>query len=163
MWTRSILGQVDLSCVDETWNAQRISEVANDPSIHPWVCGSTEEPLSFVEAVKDRNNVFLFGDHGGFCFRNMDGQVFDAHSMVLPSGRGEWALNAAEEALDWVFIRTQAQEVTMSVPKGNLAVRALVKRLNALFLGTIEDGWHFRGKTVPVDVYSVMKVDWICR
>lgn len=149
--------------IAEIWDAKRIGEVANDPSVYPWVCGETTGPLDFTEAVKDRNSIFLFGEHGGFVFRNMNGAVFDAHSMVLPSGRGRWALSAAEQALYWMFERTSAQEVTMSVPRGNLPVRALVRRLGALFRGTIENGWYLKGDPVSVDVYSMMKEDWLCQ
>ena len=152
-----------LSFVSETWDYKRIAQVANHPSVFPWICGKSTDRACFFEAVNDRNNIFLFGEHGGFLFRNMNGRVFDAHSMVLPEGRGFWALQAAEAALDWIFDKTSAQEVTMSVPHGNLAVRALVKRLGAKMRGKIENGWHLKGKTVDVDVYSMMKEDWKCR
>lgn len=149
--------------MSETWDAERIAEAANHPAIFPWICGRQTEPANFVEQVKDRNNIFLFGEFGGFYFRNLDGRIFDAHSMVLPEGRGHWAMTAAESALTWIFKNTNAQEVTMSVPKGNLAVRALVKRLGATFRGKIEGGWHLKGKDVDIDVYSMMKEDWLCR
>lgn len=149
--------------MNEIWDADRIERIANDPSVYPWICGRKTEPFDFKEMVKDRNNIFLFGEFGGFYFRNMDGRVFDAHSMVLPEGRGHWASQAAESALNWIFAHTNAQEVTMSVPKGNLPVRALVRLLGAEFRGTIENGWHLRGKDVPVDVYSILKDGWKCR
>lgn len=149
--------------ISETWDFIRLAEVANDPDVFPWICGDREEPFDFVEAVNDRNNIFLFGEFGGFYFRNVNGVVFDAHSMILPEGRGYWALCAAEAALDWVFSKTNAHEVTMSVPKGNIAVRALVKRLGAKRRGEIQDGWHLKGKQVSIDVYSMTKEDWKCR
>lgn len=149
--------------MQETWDHARIAEVANHPSVFPWVCGSQTAPFDFVESVKDRNNIFLFGEHGGFCFKNLDGQVFDAHSIILPEGRGEWAMRAAECALAWMFTKTNAQEITMSVPKGNIAVRALVKNLKAKYRATIPDGWHLKGKDVPLDIYSMTKEDWRCR
>lgn len=147
----------------EIWDAVRIAQVANDPSVFPWICGERTEPLDFTELVKDRNNVFLFGEYGGFYFRNMDGKVFDAHSMVLPEGRGHWALTMAEQSLNWMFTHTSAEEITMAVPKGNLPVRALVRRLGADLRGTIPNGWNFKGRDVPVDVYSILKVEWLCR
>lgn len=151
-----------MSCVRETWDYTRIAEVANHPSVHPWI-GGNGESASFFEAVNDRNNIFLFGEYGGFFFRNMNGTVFDAHSMVLPDGRGFWAMQAAESALDWMFNNTNAREIMMSCPRGNIAVRALVKRLGAKFRDRIKDGWQLKGKTVDVDVYSMTKEDWKCR
>jgi hypothetical protein len=149
--------------ISETWDYTEIAEVANHPAVFPWICGRRGVSFDFVGAVKDRNNIFLFGEFGGFYFRNLNGRVFDAHSMVLPGGRGFWALQAAEAALDWMFSRTDAQEIMMSVPKGNLAVRALVKKLGAKLRGTIPNGWVLNGKEVAVDVYSMMKEDWKCR
>lgn len=147
----------------ETWDYIRIAEVANHPSVHPWIGGKSGEEATFFEAVNDRNNIFLFGEYGGFYFRNMTGTVFDAHSMVLPEGRGFWALQAAESALDWMFNNTNAREILMSCPRGNIAVRALVKRLGAKFRDCIKDGWQLKGRTVDVDVYSMTKEDWKCR
>lgn len=161
----STLEQVDLSLgslLEETWDYTRIAEVANHPSVQPWV-NQDSGSLSFFDAVNDRNNIFLFGAYGGFYFRNMNGRVFDAHSMILPEGRGFWALQAAENALDWMFNKTNAQEITMSVPYGNIAVRALVKRLGASLRGKIKDGWKLKGKNVDIDVYSLTKEDWKCR
>lgn len=146
--------------IAETWDYTRIAEVANHPAIQPWVGGGS---LCFLDAVNDRNNIFLFGEHGGFVFRNVNGRIFDAHSMVLPKGRGSWAMQAADAALNWIFGRTNAQEITMSVPHGNIAVRALVKRLGAEKRGTIPDGWALKGKNVDIDVYSILKEEWLCR
>lgn len=149
--------------IKETWDYTRIAEVANHPSVFPWICGKRNVSLCFIDSVKDRNNIFLFGEHGGFLVRNMNGVVFDAHSMILPEGRGMWAIEAARDSLDWMFKNTNAQEIMMSVPKGNIAVRALVKNLGATFRGKIEDGWHLFGRDVPVDVYAITKEDWTCR
>lgn len=149
--------------IRETWDADRIAEIANHPSVFPWICGNSQGALNFSNTVRDRNNIFLFGQHGGFMFRNINGQIFDAHSMILPEGRGYWAMQAAESALQWMFTNTSAQEITMPVPKGNIAVRALVKKLGAKMRGTIEDGWFLKGKEVPIDVYSMTKEDWKCR
>lgn len=149
--------------IEETWDYTRIAEVANDPSVYPWINGRLNVPLCFIDAVNDRNNIFLFGEHGGFYFRNVNGQVFDAHSMVLPEGRGQWVIEAAEAALKWMFTRTNAQEITMPVPKGNLAVRALVRHLGATYRGKIQNGWHLKGRDVDIDVYSMTKDEWKCR
>src|SRR6185312_10059007 len=102
------------------------------------------------------------GEYGGFLFWRVEPGIYDAHSAVLPEGRGPWAIKAACKALDIMF-EGDALEIMMVCPKGNIAVLTLVRMLKAKFRGTIEDGWWRDGKAIPADVYSMTRDDWICR
>lgn len=145
--------------IERQKSAVLVNEIINHPSVHPWVCGPITGPLDVAESIEDGSYIALFGAHGGFLFWNVGFGIYDAHSAVLPDGRGKWALDAAREALKWMFANG-ALEIMMSVPKGNIAVRALVRTLKAKFRGTIEDGWMRDGRPIPVDVYSMTKADF---
>lgn len=146
--------------IERQRSAVFVNEVINHPSVHPWVCGPIDGPLDVTESIGDGSYTALFGEHGGFLFWRMGCGIYDAHSAVLPEGRGKWALDAAKDALAWMFEREGALEIMMSVPKGNIAVRALVRRLKAKFRGSIENGWCIGGQMVPVDVYSLTRADY---
>ncbi len=79
--------------------------------------------------------------------------------MVLPDGRGRWAIKAARASLKTMF-DDGATEIMMAVPHGNVAVRALVRILRANFRGTIENGWWRDGHPIPSDIFSLTKSDW---
>ena len=139
-----------------------VNAVINDPSVRPWICGPLEGPIDLEPLIEANKVLALFGIYGGFLFYHIRDGVYDAHSAVLPQGRGRWALKAARAALDWVFDHG-ATEVMMCVPQGNEAVRGLVRLLKAKKRGVIEDGWWLANRLVPIDVYSVLKDDWQCR
>lgn len=138
----------------------RANDLINHPSIYPWVCGPMMGPLDIAPAILTGNYVALLGEHGGFLFYHISEKIYDAHSAVLPSGRGKWALRAAKDALWWMFEREKAREIMMTVPQGNIAVRALVKIVKAKFRGRLEDGWFRDGEPIPADIYSLIKEDW---
>lgn len=146
--------------IERQISASLVNKIVNDPSVLPWVCGPVEGPLDLTEAIESGNYIALFGEYGGFLFWKVSDGIYDAHSAVLPEGRGKWALRAAHQALSWMFGEGAAAEIMMTVPKGNLAVRTLVRVLKAKPLGKIENGWWLDGKSVDADVFSLTKADW---
>lgn len=145
--------------IERQTSAQKVNQVVNHPSVYPWVCGPVSGPLDLSQAIESGDYIALFGEHGGFLFWKVAPGIYDAHSAVLPEGRGRWALDAAREALRQMFA-SDAQEILMAVPKGNLAVRALVRVLKAQFRGTIDNGWWNEGRPIPADIYSLIKSDF---
>lgn len=140
-------------------SAERINEIVNHPSVYPWVCGPFTGPLDLTKPIEDGSYVALFGEYGGFLFWRLGSGVYDAHSAVLPEGRGRWAIRAAKAALETMFAG-DAVEIMMAAPKGNLAVLSLIRVLKAKFRGTVEGGWWIDGKPVASDVYSLTKTDF---
>jgi hypothetical protein len=140
-------------------SAAVINEIVNHPSIYPWVSGPVNGPLDLSKLIESGDYVALFGEHGGFLFYRVADVVYDAHSAVLPDGRGRWAIRAAHEALRMMF-ETDAEEILMAAPKGNLAVLSLIRSLKAKYLGTIDGGWWLKGEPVPSDIYSLTKTDY---
>lgn len=141
------------------FDADYINRIANDPSIYPWVRGPVDGPIDVSPIINNENNIAMMGEHGGVVFLFVSVGVYDGHSLVLPSGRGRWVLKAARESLNWIFTH-YAKEVLMTVPEGNVAVRALVKCLKAKFKYREEAIWWRDGKKVPADIYSLTKEDW---
>lgn len=145
-------------------SAERVNDIVNDPSIHPWVAGPITGPLDLSVPIESGAYIALIGEYGGFMFWQVAPGIYDAHSVVLPDGRGRWAIRAAKEALRWMFGTEGALEIMMAAPRGNLAVLSLIRVLKAKFLGTVEDGWWRDGKPIDADIYSLTKADFeLCR
>lgn len=148
--------------IDRQMSAEFVNRVVNDPSVYPWVCGPAEGiPLDLTDYIKDGRYIALMGEHGGFLFWLIQDGIYDAHSAVLPDGRGLWAVLAAQHALRMMFNDYDANEIMMACPKGNVAVKALVRCLKAKPRGKIENGWWLNGKPVASDIYSMTKEDWL--
>lgn len=72
-----------------------VNGFANHPDIRPHVGG--EGYLDLTGVVREPN-VFLFGEHGGFCLSWSAPETYEVHTLIVPEGRGEWAFKAAEES-----------------------------------------------------------------
>lgn len=88
--------------LSRTVDAERVNALANHPSIRPHIGGDGVSAIDLSVAVADPRNVFLLGEHGGFCFCRSAPGAFEVHTFVMPSGRGGWAAEAALEARAWM-------------------------------------------------------------
>jgi hypothetical protein len=146
--------------IERQFDANAVNRIVNHPSVYPWICGPLEgHQLDLTGPIGDGTYIALFGEYGGFLFFKVSEGIYDAHSAVLPEGRGKWAFNAAHEALRLMFAGG-ALEIMMAAPKGNLPVRALIRSLKAKHRGKIEGGWTIKGQPVDSDIYSLTKMDY---
>jgi hypothetical protein len=84
--------------IRRTFDAARVNELVNHPTIRPHVGGDPETELDLTAAVVSRDNVFLLGDHGGFAFIWTAPGTYEVHTFILPEGRGQEALTLAMAA-----------------------------------------------------------------
>jgi hypothetical protein len=147
--------------IERVFDAMRLNEIINHPSVHPWVCGMTQGYLDMTPAVQDKRNVLLQGEYGAIIFDCRQPGLYEAHSQCLPEGRGAWMARFTLMALHWMFTKTDCMEVLTRVPKGNLAARALTKASGLSYRFTNPHGWAFNGKVVSADVFGLTVQDWI--
>jgi hypothetical protein len=88
--------------IQRCFDAGRINDLVNDPSIRPHIGGDPDAPLDLTAAVNDRMNVFLLGEHGGFAFTWSAPRTYEVHTFILPEGRGPEALELALTARGWM-------------------------------------------------------------
>lgn len=149
--------------IERATDAIRFNEIVNHPDVLPHVCGPLEGPLDFTPLVQDRNNVVLMGEHGAIMFHCHQRGLYEAHTQVVPEGRGRWALAFAREALRWMFIRTDAMEIITRVAVGNLAALALTRACHFQPVVTMKGGWPVKGGAVDCGVHNLLIQDWIGR
>jgi hypothetical protein len=147
--------------IERSFNADAINRVINDPTIKPWVAGGIEGDLDVAPVLADPRNVALFGQHGGIIFTWVQPCVYEAHTQVLPAGRGPWALEMAHAALSWLFSGTDALEVLTRVPHGNRAARGLAQAVHGVLEFTNPRGFILGGTFVPADIYSLTIQTWM--
>lgn len=98
------------------------NRIFNDPSVRPWM-GRGVEPLDLTGTVRNPANICLLtncGD-GGYLLERAQPGLYIAHTLALPSARGKPMLKLMEEGFAYLFLETDAVEVTTFVPDGNLA------------------------------------------
>jgi len=97
-----------------------MNRVVNDPSVRPWVGGGDVE-LDVTPWTSNPANIVLVNEHGGFCGIKHDAGIYELHTNILPEGRGLKAVHAAREACQYLFTKTDAQEIITKVPTFNKA------------------------------------------
>jgi len=142
-------------------DARRLNEIVNHASVLPWVKGSLDGPLDLSVPVADRRNVTLLGEHGAVLFHWHQPGLYEAHTQVLPEGRGGWTLSFVRAALHWLFTRTEATEILTKCPRGNVAAKALARSIHGAFDFTNHHGWFRDGILIPTDIYSLKVQDWV--
>ena len=141
--------------------AHSLNEVVNEPSVYHWVHGNQVGYLDLSPVVLNPYNYLLMGEHGGVLFvQHMPG-IYEAHTQVLPAGRGKWTLDMVNEALKYMFTKTDALEIMTKVPKGNLGARALVRAIHGSFEFRRENGWVVDGKPIYADIFALSVQNWI--
>lgn len=142
-------------------DATLLNQIANDDSVRPWICGQIEGKLDLTALVSDPNNYLLMGEHGGVFYHCLQPGLYEAHTQVLPEGRGRWTVAMVKKSLHWMFTKTDAVELLTRVPEGNTPALALTKRIGGEFEFTRPAGWFMNGRLVPTDIYSLNIQRWM--
>ena len=83
--------------IAQTVDADIVNGIANNPDVRPYIGGDGH--LDLTPALENPLNVALWGEHGGWFYAWSAPGVYEVHTLVLPSGRGAWARNAAKQSL----------------------------------------------------------------
>lgn len=140
-----------------------LNRVLNDPAVRPWVANDEDGVLDMTSLVAAPGNVTLVGEHGGVMFLRYQPGIYEAHTQVLPSGRGAWTREMTEACAHHMFTRTDAYEITTRVPAGHVAARAATEAQGLKFEFTRPGGCRFRNKTVDSHLFSMRLQDWAMR
>lgn len=102
-----------------------LNEVANHPQVRPWLKG--EGTADLTPLISDPVNIALRYEGGGWLLRNLGACVYEVHSMFVPEVRGAKVKANLVDALEYVFLQTDAVKLVTQLPEGNLAARALAR------------------------------------
>ena len=82
-------------------DATLINLIVNDPDVRPFVGPLEIGEIDLTDAAARPEHWFLLGEHGGFGLIWTAPNVHEVHTFILPSGRGKWAVEAAEAMIDF--------------------------------------------------------------
>jgi hypothetical protein len=79
----------------------RDPDIINFFANHPHIAADIGGPIDMSGAIRE-TNIFLFGEHGGFCFEWTAPGTYEVHVMITRNGRGVWGFQAARQARDMI-------------------------------------------------------------
>ena len=152
---------IDRDLVSRHATAQFSNSLADDPSIAPFLAAGAGHAAAMDRLFADPNNVGLFGQFGGVFFHKLCPGYYEAHTKVLPQGRGVWAVQMMRSAMLWMATRTDALEVVTKCPHGNLRAMALARVVGCEYEWTTRPLFPLNGKIVPCDMYVMRLHLWV--
>ena len=127
-----------------TFNAGIVNAVANHAAVRPFVGGLGV--LDMTVAIADADNVALFGAHGGFVYEWAGPGIYEVHTLILPEGRGVWALDGARQSLDTMAKEHGAALIWTRIRRDYRHVRMFAHAAGMRYTGSKEfnlgDGLH---------------------
>lgn len=146
--------------IERATDAEWANRVLNSPVVRPDVADEKDGPLNIEPIVANPLNVVLNGEHGVFVVIGYGGGIYEAHTAILPSGRGAWAVEFARAGFRYMFTTTDCVEVLTRVPKGHIAAKALTERVGFRHQFTTPAECLFRGSKVPCHIYTMTLQEW---
>ena len=84
--------------LERSFDAESINAVINHPAIRPFVGFAEAGELDASPLIRPEN-LFPFGEHGGFALLWTAPYTAEVHTFILPECRGRWACLAAEAGI----------------------------------------------------------------
>lgn len=146
-----------------TFDGSRLTEVANHPTVRPHLGLLEIERLDLMSLVADPANVAFDGPHGGFLLHRLGPGVLEAHSMVLPEGRGGLS-TATAQVLRYAFTATDALKVVTKVPAYNEPASRLAAASGFRSAFRREESWPQPDGALCATDYRILTFDdWMLR
>lgn len=144
--------------VRREFSAEGLNHIVNHPDVRPWVGGTG--PLDTSEVVADLRNVLLMGEGGGLLFVRYAPGVYEVHTQFLPEARGANAVVVTNDALRWMFTKTDAVEILTKVPDGNKGAKGLVHAIHGELRFHRDNAWLGPNGSDGVGYYALPIQSW---
>lgn len=143
------------------FSAENINRVINHPAVRPWVGAPAGQYVDVSPLVANLSNFLLMGQGGGVLFQCIEPGLYEAHTQFLPEFRGKGAVAVVNDALRYMFTRTDAVEIVTKVPAGNVGALGLVRAIHGQKLFDREKAWLTADGLVDVSYYSLTIMAWV--
>lgn len=151
---------IGAAMIERARDAAFLNRVLNDPKVRPFIAGFGDGDLDVTERLADPRFLPLVGEHGTFvCFRIFQG-LWEVHTAVLPSGRGEWTRRFGEAGKRYMFTATDCAEILTRVPEGHAAAERLTHDMGFVHRFLTPRETEFCGEMVSCAVSSITIQDW---
>lgn len=129
-------------------DANEINAAINDPSVRPFV-GAPEAGELDVSPLIRPENLFPFGEHGGFLLQWTAPHTYEVHTFIREDGRGRWARIAASDGIK-IAAEHGATHLWTKIPPNAQNVR-----LFAAMMGMQPTGEVIEALGEPFEIYGM--------
>jgi hypothetical protein len=138
----------------------RVEEICNDPLIRTWTAFDGAPPCDATQYLTKGSFTVLLDD-GCFLAHRIEPGRYIIHTNLLPTCRGQDAVEAARQALAMAFVQTDAIELLTMVPATIPHAKLLARRMGFRHLFDRAAIWPALGSMHDMGFYSLTIDDWI--
>jgi hypothetical protein len=146
--------------IEPTADAAFVNGVLNHPEVRPWIADAGDGEIDLSDHLARSNVLALRGEHGLFMLYKLDVGLYEVHTAILPSGRGEWARKFGAEGTWFMFTRTDCIEILTRVPVPHAPARRLTLDMGFRHQFTTLPESRFMAEPAAIDVFSLSIQDW---
>ena len=126
--------------VHRTFDAAYLNDVSNHHEVRPTLGGSGDVDWSAI--IDDPENIALVCEGGGWVFQMLMPGLYEAHSQFVPERRGKIVVDAAREAVRYMFAGTGCVEIVSKVPQNNNGAIGLARSMGFREKFRRDDAWE---------------------
>lgn len=157
--------------VERTFDIATLNDIARHDDIYPHISNDNspaKDNFTLEELVNNPYNHFLairhYGEVVGFWMMlSRTPTILEAHTCILPKGRGSVATYALPLALKYIFTCTPATAIVTEVPATNPEAKKFATWAGFKTIYTAKAKWIKDGKLYDVDVMTLWMMDWFNR
>jgi len=146
--------------VRRTFDAAPFEAIGNAADVRPLLGG--EGVLDLRSFMHNARNVALATERGGFLFSSLGCGAYEVHTLFWPAKSADEAahtLQAARDAMWWMFCNTDCVRIVTKVPHFNERARGLAERAGMASICTVTAGPAF-GVVGAFDLLAVDLQSW---
>jgi len=102
-------------------------------------------------------------DFSIFVFVPVNGVTYEAHTAILPEGRGRKGIEAGISVLSWMFTETRCMKIITWIPVFNRSAVYFARNCGLNWEGTNSQSFLKDGKLYDQYLYGIRKEYWQCQ
>jgi RimJ/RimL family protein N-acetyltransferase len=139
--------------IDEDKNL--LNEIYSHEAVWPWIKDDnvTEEfryklGEMIFDTTKSNSIILTDGKFISFWLKPMNSICYEVHTAVTPDGRGQYAIDIGEQAINWMFDNTNCRKIISYIPVDNRAATLFSLKCGFKKEGLITDSFLKDGKII---------------
>jgi hypothetical protein len=138
---------------------ETVEAICNHPLIRVWTAFEGASPCEATPYLTPPSFTVM-DERGCFLAQCIDPGRYVIHTNLLPECRGSAAIEAIKEALNLIFVYTDADELLTMVPVTIPHARVMAKSIGFRHLFDRPNFWPANGSRHEIGFYSLSFTDW---
>jgi hypothetical protein len=140
-----------------------LRSIVNHPEVARWNSSDGAPAFNPSDYTAHAKSFAVIAEGGCFLAPALEQGAYAVHTNMLPTAHGAAALRAAHDALAFVFLRTDVEQLYSMVPSNNPQAGWFAQAMGFRKTFVAKDGWCQGGRWYDLQHYTMGIDDWVQR